>query len=167
MWCLQTLQLVQSFARKDKISYILLINIQENCVLLRSTIVFFDKELLAIVQDLKHWWRNFEGAKHPVIIHTDHKNLEYSKGLQILNQRQARWSIDLLLFDFEIKCIPGLPNTLPDLLSRRLDYQTNEIKISAQNILPSISFANMCSLIKNPFDAKFCKDTRASKKYQS
>ena len=62
----------------------------------------FDKELLAIVQALKHWHRFLKGAKHPVIIHTDHKNLEYFKGSQILNQRQACWSMDLLLFDFEI-----------------------------------------------------------------
>ena len=82
----------------------------------------YDKNLLAIVQTLKHWQRFLEGAKHPVIIHTDHKNLEYFKGSRILNQRQACWSMDLLLFDFEIKYIPGATNTIPKSLSRRPDY---------------------------------------------
>ena len=36
----------------------------------------FDKELLAIVHSLKHWRRFLEGATHPVLIRTDHKNLE-------------------------------------------------------------------------------------------
>ena len=39
--------------------------------------------MLAIGQALKPWQRFLEGAKHPVIIHTDHKNLEYFKRSRI------------------------------------------------------------------------------------
>jgi len=36
-----------------------------------------DKEALAIVQALQHWWHWLEGTTIPVEIITDHKNLEY------------------------------------------------------------------------------------------
>ena len=36
-----------------------------------------DKELLAVVRCLEQWRHFLEGAKHPVEIWTDHKNLEY------------------------------------------------------------------------------------------
>jgi hypothetical protein len=34
-------------------------------------------EILAIIQDLEEWRHYLEGARHPVEIWTDHKNLKY------------------------------------------------------------------------------------------
>jgi hypothetical protein len=78
-----------------------------------------DKELLAIVFTFEKWKRYLEGAKHQVLIFTDHKNLEYFSTTKVLNRRQARWAMDLAEFDFKIIYRPGLQNGKADALSRR------------------------------------------------
>jgi len=42
---------------------------------------------------------------------------------QKLNQRQARWALYLLQFDFILKHVPGKSIEKADGLSRRLDWQ--------------------------------------------
>jgi len=49
-----------------------------------------DKEMLAIICALEEWRHFLEGARHPVEIWTDHKNLEYFMTAKKLNRRQAR-----------------------------------------------------------------------------
>jgi hypothetical protein len=49
-----------------------------------------DRELLAVIKDLKAWRHWLEGARHPFLIWTDHCNLEYTRGARRLNPRQAR-----------------------------------------------------------------------------
>ena len=44
-----------------------------------------DTEMLAIVRALEEWCHYLEGARHPIEIWTDHKNLEYFRTLQKLN----------------------------------------------------------------------------------
>jgi hypothetical protein len=44
-----------------------------------------DTEMLAIIQGLEEWRHYLEGARHPVEIWTDHKNLEYFQVAQKLN----------------------------------------------------------------------------------
>lgn len=39
-----------------------------------------DRELLAVVKALKAWRHWLEGAKHPFLIWTDHRNLENIQG---------------------------------------------------------------------------------------
>ena len=55
----------------------------------------YDKEMLAVMCTLEQWHHYLEGAKHPVQILTDHKNLEYFMTAQKLNHWQARWSLYL------------------------------------------------------------------------
>ena len=50
----------------------------------------YDKELLAIIRCLEEWRPELEGAKFPVKILLDHKNLEYFMSTKLLNRRQAR-----------------------------------------------------------------------------
>ena len=50
----------------------------------------YDKELLAIIRCLEEWRPELEGAKFPVKILSDHKNLEYFMSTKLLNRRQAR-----------------------------------------------------------------------------
>ncbi|KAL0152770.1 hypothetical protein M9458_052493 [Cirrhinus mrigala] len=52
-----------------------------------------DRELLAIKQALEEWCHWLEGAKHPLQVITDHKNLQYLQNAKRLNARQARWSM--------------------------------------------------------------------------
>jgi hypothetical protein len=44
-----------------------------------------DTEMLAIIQGLEEWRHYLEGARHPVEIWTDHKNLKYFRVAQKLN----------------------------------------------------------------------------------
>jgi len=61
-----------------------------------------DKEMLAIIRALEEWRHFLEGARHPIEIWMDHKNLEYFMTAKKLNRRQARWSLYLACFDFKL-----------------------------------------------------------------
>ena len=84
----------------------------------------YDKELLAIITAFETWRHHLEGAKFPIQIITDHRNLLYFKKPQHLNQRQIRWSLFLSKFDFRISFRPGSRCGKPDSLSRRPDYKS-------------------------------------------
>ena len=81
-----------------------------------------DKELLAITSAFQEWRRYLEGARHKIIVYTDHRGLEWFTQNKPLNRRQARWALELDMFDFQIIYRPGTQNTKPDALSRRADY---------------------------------------------
>jgi hypothetical protein len=48
-----------------------------------------DMEMLTIIRALEEWHHYLEGARHPIEIWTDHKNLEYFCIIQKLNHHQA------------------------------------------------------------------------------
>ena len=77
-----------------------------------------DKELLAIVDSFKHWRHYLLGTSHPVLVLSDHRNLEYFRKKPILRPRHARWSTTLSDFDFRLVYRPGTSNTVADALSR-------------------------------------------------
>ena len=45
-----------------------------------------DKELLAIFEAFKHWRQYLEGSGTPIVVVTDHKNLEYFATTKILTR---------------------------------------------------------------------------------
>jgi hypothetical protein len=81
-----------------------------------------DTEMLAIIRGLEEWRHYLEGARHPVEIWTNHKNLEYLRVAQKLNRQQAHWSLYLSHFDFTLHHKPGQSMGKPDALSRRADH---------------------------------------------
>ena len=81
-----------------------------------------DKEMLAIIRALEEWRHFLEGARHQFEVWTDHKNLEYFTTAKKLNRRQARWSLYLSRFDFELHHRPGRTMGKSDALSRRADH---------------------------------------------
>ena len=81
-----------------------------------------DKEMLAIIRALEEWRHFLEGARHPVEIWMDHKNLEYFMTAKKLNCRQARWSLYLARFNFKLVHRPGRSMGKPDALSQRPDH---------------------------------------------
>jgi hypothetical protein len=87
-----------------------------------------DRELLAVVKALKVWRHWLEGAKHPFLIWTDHRNLEYIRAARRLNPRQARWAMFFTRFRFTISYRPGSLNTKADALSRLYDTEDRTIK---------------------------------------
>jgi len=81
-----------------------------------------DKEMLTIIHVLEEWRHFLEGARHPVEIWMDHKNLEYFITAKKLNCCQARWSLYLARFDFKLVHHPKRSMGKPDALSRRPDH---------------------------------------------
>jgi len=81
-----------------------------------------DKEMLTIIHALEEWRHFLEGARHPVEIWMDHKNLEYFMTAKKLNRRQTCWSLYLARFDFKLTHRPGRSMGKPDTLSRRPDH---------------------------------------------
>uniref|UniRef100_A0A3B5QD67 Gypsy retrotransposon integrase-like protein 1 n=1 Tax=Xiphophorus maculatus TaxID=8083 RepID=A0A3B5QD67_XIPMA len=77
-----------------------------------------DRELLAIKLALEEWRHWLEGAEHPVLVWTDHKNLSYLQSAKRLNPRQSRWSLFFSRFNLSISYRPGSRNIKPDALSR-------------------------------------------------
>jgi hypothetical protein len=73
-----------------------------------------DTRMLAIIQGLEEWRHYLDGARHPVEIWTNHKNLEYFQVAQKLN----RWSLYLSRFDFTLHHKPGRSMGKPNALSR-------------------------------------------------
>ena len=80
----------------------------------------------------RHW---LEGAKHPFLVWTDHRNLEYIRAARRLNPRQARWALFFTRFDFTLSYIPGTKNVKADALSRL--YDTEERPRNNTPILPA------------------------------
>ena len=93
-----------------------------------------DKELLAIVEAMKQWRVYLEGAKYPIQVYTDHKNLLYWTTTKQLNRRQVRWAETLAPYDFRIHHVRGKENTTADALSRRPDYM-KDIKPESMAVL--------------------------------
>jgi len=83
----------------------------------------YNKETLAIIRTLEQWHHYLEGAKHPIQILTDHKNLEYFMTAQKLNCRQACWSLFLSHFNINMTHRPGKSSAKPNLLSRCSDHK--------------------------------------------
>ena len=76
-----------------------------------------DRELLAIKLAFEEWRHWLEGARHPINVFTDHKNLAYLESTKRLNPRQARWSLFFSRFNFVVTFRPGVKNVKADALS--------------------------------------------------
>jgi len=81
-----------------------------------------NKKMLAIICTLEEWRHFLEGARHPVEIWMDHKNLEYFMTAKKLNRRQACWSLYLACFDSKLTHHPERSMEKPDALLWRLDH---------------------------------------------
>lgn len=72
-----------------------------------STTTPLETELLAVKLALKEWRHYLEGAEHPFVVWTDHKNLSYITSAKRLNSRQARWASFFGRFNFTLTYHPG------------------------------------------------------------
>ncbi|KAM4059826.1 his(2)-Cys(2) zinc finger domain-containing protein [Hirsutella rhossiliensis] len=75
-----------------------------------------DRELLAVVQSLEHFYPELLGQKFDVI--TDHEALVHFS-TRLLSVRQIRWSDFLAQFDIRFLYRPGRLNVVADALSRK------------------------------------------------
>jgi hypothetical protein len=83
---------------------------------------------MAIVKSLKHWKIYLLGARYPVEVHTDHKNLRtFLTSKELDNRRMARWAEELAHYDLIIKHIAGKDNPRADALSRQPGYEDDKV----------------------------------------
>ena len=82
-----------------------------------------DKEMLAVIRELRNGKHLLEGAKFKFEVWTNHKNLEYFMKAQKLNRRQVRWALYLSRFNFTLKYVPETKMGKTDRLSKRLDWK--------------------------------------------
>lgn len=94
-----------------------------------------NRELLAIKMALEEWRHWLEGARHPFLIWTDHKNLTYIQEAKRLNARQARWALFFNRFNFVVSYRPGSKNQKPDALSRQ--FEPLEKEPCPESIVPA------------------------------
>jgi hypothetical protein len=89
----------------------------------------YDKELLAIIKAFDEYKAELMPCTdEPIIVVTDHKNLEYFMTTKMLNERQARWGEKLSPFNLRITYRPGRLNVRADALTRRpQDEPTEEV----------------------------------------
>lgn len=80
-----------------------------------------DQELLAMKAALQEWRYLLKEAALPILIYTDHKNLEYLSTAKRLKPCQARWAQFFSRFVFHITYRPGLKNVKPEALPRMFD----------------------------------------------
>ena len=76
---------------------------------------------MAIVRCFKEWCPELEGARHPIQVLSDHRNLKYLMTTKLLNRRQTRCAEFLFRIDFKITSQPGKAGGKPDALTRRTE----------------------------------------------
>ncbi|SLM33747.1 gag polymerase env, partial [Lasallia pustulata] len=81
-----------------------------------------EQELLAIVEAMHHWRNYCQGARHPIVVLTDHANLVWFMTTPNLTKRQLKWAEKLAEYDFNVTYREGKKNPA-DSLSRRPDYK--------------------------------------------
>ena len=93
-----------------------------------------NRKLLAVKLALEEWRHWLEGAEHPFIVWTDHRNLAYIQSAKRLNSRQARWALFFGRFNFSLTYHPGSQNVKPDALSHL--YSPGNPGTDPKTILP-------------------------------
>ena len=85
-----------------------------------------NRELLAVKVAMEEWRHYLEGALHPFLVWTDHRNLEYLRTAKRLGPRQARWALFFNRFNFKLSYRPGSKNGKPDALSRLFEDEGHD-----------------------------------------
>jgi len=94
-----------------------------------------DREILAIIDCMRHWQHYLEGSYHPIQVLSDHKNLKAFMSTKVFNRHQAHWAELLASYDFILVHIPGIRNPA-DGLSYRLDY-THDLQHPLDSLISS------------------------------
>src|SRR5712672_2145506 len=98
----------------------------------------YDRELLAIMRGLRTWQHLTWNSVHPILIITDHANLQYYWELQKLGPRVNGYVAELAKYHIQLVYKPGAVNRA-DELSRRPDLTpTDDDKLTL--VLPNHLF---------------------------
>ena len=92
-----------------------------------------DQKLLIIIMCFKHWKYYLKNNNELIEILINHNNLKNFMNVQILNDRQIRWIMRLIFFDFVIKHRFEKTNFV-DALFKRSNYY-DDLNINMQRLL--------------------------------
>ena len=81
-----------------------------------------EQELLTIVEAMHHWRHYCQGARHPIVVLTNHANLVWFIITPNLMRRQFKWAKKLAEYNFNVTYQEGKKNPANGLL-RRPDYE--------------------------------------------
>jgi hypothetical protein len=102
--------------------------------------VAYERELIALVQAVKHWRPYLWGRSF--VIRTDHYNLKFLLDQRLTTLPQHQWASKLIGFDSKVEFKPGTMNVVADALSRR---DTEETATMAPLSIPSFPlFGDLC-----------------------
>jgi transposase InsO family protein len=122
-----------------------------------------DKEMLAVVEALKHWRDMLIGLQERFLVITDHRALEYFSTKRLLNPRQARWQDCLSEFNFKLMYRPGSENIVADALSRKHEeLRTQKEKDIAARTSTLISPDQICDLEPAPQQDQHTPDSQTN-----
>ena len=76
-------------------------------------------ETYAIIKALQHFAVSLRGAN--VVIHTDHRALQFLQRMKNSSPRLMRWAVILQPYDYSVQHLPGQHNVEADALSRTWD----------------------------------------------
>ena len=82
-----------------------------------------DKKMLVIITSLIYWKIYTREVKKKIIVYIDHKNLLSLLYDKELNQRQLKWTKEITHYDFKIRHIKEIENTVANSFNRRADYE--------------------------------------------
>ncbi|CAF2247320.1 unnamed protein product, partial [Rotaria magnacalcarata] len=83
-----------------------------------------EQKCYAFICALDKWHNYLSGIKF--VWETDHKALTQLNKKAQINKRCERWRLKILEYDYKVKYIPGLTNSMPDYLSRSPVDDTEE-----------------------------------------
>ena len=101
----------------------------------------FSLELYAIVCILHHWRAFMAGSPEPIIIYTDHANLQYWREPHKVPRRIAHEMMELEEYHFKLVHIKGRENGQADALSRWPSYNQGGEDNEGVVVLPDHLFA--------------------------
>ena len=122
-----------------------------------------DKEMLVIIANLVYWKIYIQEAKKNIIVYTNHKNLLSLLHDKELNQRQLRWTKKITHYDFEIKHIKEIDNTIVDTLNRRANYEATKkifrslLRKNEAMLERAKASKKICDIIRQVHDSKTSK----------
>src|SRR6266403_47936 len=105
----------------------------------------YNQEFLAIIRGLENWRHLLIGSPHPIMVLTDHNNLQYWRHPQRINRHIAHYLLCLADYDVQLKHQPGVTNKA-DHLSRQPDYNQGTNDNQEVTALPDRLFANILNL---------------------
>jgi hypothetical protein len=105
----------------------------------------YDQELLAVIRALAHWRHLLLGAKHQIMVWTDHNNLTFYRHPQTISSRVARYIPRMAKYDLVLKHKPGTSNRA-DYLSRPLGVDRSVKNNENVTVLPDQLFARALNL---------------------